>query len=264
MEEILSNKGGLQLCLDGFMYTKHSTRKSSIWWKCTWRSSHQRRGSLKTNLQKENPQVGQPHNHPPNQNQVQLAKVRLAMKRQATETRDKPSQILAQTVTQCEDEIKAMLPTASTCARTIRKQRPTPVVPQHLAELGDLLQDSTLTLGPNPEPFLVHDNGSNRHDCILVFGATSNLRLLAEADTFYMDGNFSMAPGIFKQVHVIHVPLATTFVTAVYALLLTKTRAIYKEVFQAVVDNVHSDLDLEMNVQTIVTDFEDAVLRLLR
>ena len=134
------------------MCTKHSTRESSIWWKCTWRSSHQCRGSLKTNLQKENPQVGQPHNHPPNQNQVQLAKVRLAMKRQATETRDKPSQTFARTVTQCEDEIKAMLPTASTCARTIRKQRPTPLVPQHLAELGDLPQDSTLTLGPNPEP----------------------------------------------------------------------------------------------------------------
>ena len=76
------------------------------------------------------------------------------MKPQATETRDKPSQIFAQTVTQCEDEIKAMLPTASTWARTIRKQSPTPVVPQHLAELGDLPQDSTLTLGPNPEPFL--------------------------------------------------------------------------------------------------------------
>ena len=199
--------------------------------KCMWRSSHQCRGSLKTNLQKENPQVG----HPPNQNQVQLAKVRLAMKRQATETRDKPSQIFAQTVTQCEDEIKAMLPTASTCARTIRKQHPTPVVPQHLVELSDLPQDSTLSLGLNPEPFLVYDNGSNRHDRISVFGATSNLRLLAEADTFflsfYMDGNFSMAPGIFKQVYVIRVPLATTFVTAVYALLPTKTRAMYEEFF---------------------------------
>ena len=32
MEIIKSNKGGLKLCLDGYMYTKHHTKSSFILW----------------------------------------------------------------------------------------------------------------------------------------------------------------------------------------------------------------------------------------
>ena len=260
MEVIQSNKGGLKLCHNGFMYTKHSTRKTKIWWKCTWRSSCQCRGSLITDLQRENPEVGQPHNHPADQSQVRLSKVRLTMKQQAAQTRDKPSQIFSQSVSQCDDAVKALLPTADSCKRTLRNQRPTPRALQRLADLGDLPREFTLTTGPTPENFLIYDNGNNRNDRILVFGTTASLRLFAAAETFYMDGNFAMAPNIFRQLYVIRVPFGRDVVTAVYALLPTKTRAVYEELFQALVDRC-TDMDLQLNVRYVITDFEDAVLR---
>ena len=35
MEIIKSNKGGLKMCMDGYMYTKLSVKSSSIFWKCS-------------------------------------------------------------------------------------------------------------------------------------------------------------------------------------------------------------------------------------
>ena len=84
MEIINSNKGGAKICYKGFMYTKQVTRKTKIWWRCVKRSSGQCRGSLTTNLILENPEVIQPHNHAADESQIQLAKIRSWMKRQAT------------------------------------------------------------------------------------------------------------------------------------------------------------------------------------
>ncbi|KAL8594414.1 hypothetical protein ACOMHN_018122 [Nucella lapillus] len=112
-------------------------------------------------------------------------------------------------------------------------------------DLGDLPQDFTMTVGPDPGQFLICDNGPNRADRLLVFATAAGLQLLAAVETFYMDGNFAMSPNIFCQI---------------YALLPAKTRASYERLFQPVVDKC-AELDLELNVQTVVTDFEDAVLR---
>ncbi|KAL8571375.1 hypothetical protein ACOMHN_020367 [Nucella lapillus] len=152
-----------------------------------------------------------------------------------------------------------MLSPAS-CKRTIRNQRPAPPAPRRLADLGDLPQDFTMTVGPDPGQFLICDNGPNRADRLLVFATAAGLRLLEAVETFYMDGNFAMSPNIFCQIYVIRVLLGNSPVTVVYALLPAKTRASYERLFQAVVDKC-AELDLELNVQTVVTDFEDAVLR---
>ena len=50
MEIITSNKGGLKLCLDGYMYTKHQTKASSIIWKCAQKAAHSCKSTLKTGL----------------------------------------------------------------------------------------------------------------------------------------------------------------------------------------------------------------------
>ena len=218
------------------------------------------RGSLKTDLERGNPEVGQAHNHAPDENQIRLAKVRLNMKRQAAETRDTPAQIFAHGASQCDDDVKALLPAADTCKRTLRNQRPTPPVPNRLMDLGELPFDFTVTAGPAPERFLISDNGPNRNDRILVFGTAAGLRLFAASDTVFMDGNFSMAPPIFKQIYVIRVPFGRTAVTVVYALLPTKTRATYEALFQTVLDEC-TNMNLDINISNVVTDFEDGVLR---
>ena len=59
---------------------------------------------------------------------------RNAMKDLATNTRDKPSQIFAQVVSQCDDNVQALLPLEENTKRTIRYQRPTPPVPATYAD----------------------------------------------------------------------------------------------------------------------------------
>ena len=98
-----------KLCYQGNMYTKHATRKTNKWWKCVKRSSTWCRGSLSTTLQNENPVLGQPHNHAPSDTSIKYSKTRNAMKDLATNTRDKPSQIFAQVVSQCDDNVQSLL-----------------------------------------------------------------------------------------------------------------------------------------------------------
>ena len=110
MEIIPSNRGGSKLCYQGYLYTKHATRETNQWWKCVKRSSIGCRGNLSTTLQNENPVPGQPHNHAPSDTSIKYSKTRNAMKDLATNTRDKPSQIFAQVVSQCDDNVQALLP----------------------------------------------------------------------------------------------------------------------------------------------------------
>ena len=135
MKIIPSNIGGSKLCSQGYMYTKHATRKTNQWWKCVKRSSIGCRGNLSTTLQNKNPAPGQPHYHAASDTSIKYSKTRNAMKDLVTNTRDKPSQIFAQAVSQCDDNVQALLPREENTKRTIRYQRPTPPVPATYADV---------------------------------------------------------------------------------------------------------------------------------
>jgi hypothetical protein len=135
MKIIPSNIGGFKLCYQGYMYTKYATRKTNQRWKCVKRSSTGCRGSLSTTLQNDNPVPGQPHNHAPCDTNIKYSKTRNAMKDLATNTRDKPSQSFVPVVSQCDDNVQALLPREENRKRTIRYQRPTPPVPATYADV---------------------------------------------------------------------------------------------------------------------------------
>ena len=84
----------------------------------------------------------------------------------------------------------------------------------------------TTTGGDNPKTFLRHDSGPNTHDRVVVFATDESLRALCRANTWFMDGNFSLAPPVFEQLYVIRAPLGTTCISCVYALLPGKTEAV--------------------------------------
>ncbi|KAL8564421.1 hypothetical protein ACOMHN_057443 [Nucella lapillus] len=111
------------------------------------------------------------------------------------------------------------MPSPASCKRTIRNQHPAPPAPRRLADLGDLPQDFTMTVGPDPGQFLICDNGPNRADRLLVFATAAGLRLLAAVETFYMDGNFAMSPNIFCQIYVIRFLLGNSPTNVCFKLL---------------------------------------------
>ena len=147
--------------------------------------------------------------------------------------------------------------TGKNCKRTIRYQRPNPPVPTTYADVR-LPEEYTTTT--NNQQFLQYDNGQNAENRMLVFYSPENLERLANSQTFFMDGTFSVAPHPCKQLNTIRVPFKDVAVTAVYTFLPNKCQDTYRELFQSIVDNCHAS-SLQLNVQTIITDFEDAVLR---
>jgi hypothetical protein len=108
--------------------------------------------------------------------------------------------------------------------------------------------------------FSCHKFDQNAENGMLVFYSPDNLERIANAQTFFIDGTFSVAQHPCKQLYTIRVPFKDVTVTAVYAFLPNKCQDTYKELFQSIVDNCHAS-NLQLNVQTIITDFEDAVIR---
>ena len=94
----------------------------------------------------------------------------------------------------------------------------------------------------NNQQFLQYDNYQNAENRMLVFYSPDYLERLANAQTFFMDGTFSVAPYI--QLYTIRVPFKDVTVTAIYAFLPNKCQDTYRELFQ-------SSSNLHFNVQTL-------------
>ena len=258
MEILQSNKGGSKLCYKGFIYTRHALCKTKQWWKCTLKSNRGR-GSLSTSAVRQSfTRPRQPHNHAPDEASINCTKLRNSMKEKARSSHNAPSQIVAESVSNCADVVKAMLPVENNSKRSIRRYRPQLPTPAHLGELT-IPAELTTTLDQDLQPFLLYDNGQDANNRVIAFATEDNLRLLAEADTFFMDGTFDTAPPLFKQMFTIRIAFSTTYITAVYCHLQKKARVGYQELFQAIVDKCE-ELGLTLNVTKVVSDFEDGLL----
>jgi hypothetical protein len=108
----------------------------------------------------------------------------------------------------------------------------------------------------------LYDNGQDAKNRVIAFATEDNLRLLAEAHTFFMDGTFDTAPPLFKQICTIRIAFSTTHITAVYCLFQKKARVGYQELFHAIVDKCE-ELGLALNVTKVVSNFEDYVPSML-
>ncbi|MPC69143.1 hypothetical protein E2C01_063358 [Portunus trituberculatus] len=154
------------------------------------------------------------------------------MRQQVASSLDKPSQIFAQAVVNQDHAVQKRFPCEENTKRSLRYHRRTPTMPEHLHDFT-LPYEWKDTLGSNPQQFLLYDNRPEAVSRIIAFATLEDLRRLAAAEAIYMDGNFKMAPAQFR---------------------------IRQELFDVVVDRI-TRFGINLHVQTVVTDFEDAVLR---
>ncbi|MPC21593.1 hypothetical protein E2C01_014581 [Portunus trituberculatus] len=111
------------------------------------------------------------------------------------------------------------------------------------AEVSPSLEDEWKdTLGPNPQQFLLYDNGPEAVSRIIAFATLEGLLRLAAAETIYILYGRQLQDGS----------------STVYS--SNKTRAVYSELFDVVVDSI-TQFGINLHVQRVLTDFEDAVLR---
>lgn len=150
-----------------------------------------------------------------------------------------------------------------TVKRALRAERSAhmPRDPDSLAQF--IIQgDWTTTGGINPVNFLLHDNGPDAADRIVIFGTDENLRRLAASTRWFMDGNFSMAPTIFAngQLYVILSKYNNIVLPAVFALLQRKNQTTYEYLFTVILEKCQQ-LQLHIDPRDIHLDFEYATMR---
>ncbi|KAL8622919.1 hypothetical protein ACOMHN_027040 [Nucella lapillus] len=219
-----------------------------------------------------------PHSHPADIATVERGRMRQRLLREVTSDPTRPSariynaelsedertsqeHIFSQAAAEIDVEARTELGREDSVKRSLRNQRlgRFPAVPDSLQNLiidGEWDQTS----GPDPQQFLINDNGPDTDTKVIVFGTSEALQQLCTADTWYMDGNHAVAPEHFCQLYVIRCPLGDTAVSTVYALLQRKSQATYELLLQAIVDKCRL-LHMEPDPSTIVIDFEQAMMR---
>ena len=210
-------------------------------------------------LQYANPRSFVAHNHNPDVDAIEVATLKATLKERAVVGDVQPARLLAGALLNASDAAKDRVK-MQTARRSIRrfKQGMVPPEPATRRQL-DFVGPWTTTGGDDPKPFLRHDSGQNARDRVVVFATDDSLRVLCRANTWYMDGNFSLAPPVFDQLYVIRAPLGTTCISCVYALLPGKTEAVYTQMLEAVTDACTA-LGFTADPTTVVTDFEMAAM----
>ena len=138
------------------------------------------------------------HNHLPDLKSIEITKANIQMKEKACITEKTPQKIFAEAAEELEEGTKHLIKSEDSAKRLIRSQRQDkfPKQPHRLLDLkieGDWSKTSC-----NPkENFLLYDNKSEDESRIIIFSTRSNMESLSNADTWMMDGNFSMAPEKF-------------------------------------------------------------------
>ena len=69
-----------------------------------------------------------------------------------------------------------------------------------------------------PVPFLIYDNGAGSSQRLIVFSSPEQLRQLAIATQWFMDGTFKTATRLFQQLYVIRAAVGESAISCVYAL----------------------------------------------
>ncbi|XP_030833106.1 uncharacterized protein LOC115920726 [Strongylocentrotus purpuratus] len=235
MEWIQSERGGRKLLLGGYMYVKQKDLADGYeGFECELRrNTRQCRAKIKVmgdNQFRDRTE----HNHPPNHGRSNATKVKAATKRRATESNERPQQVLMATLCEVTEEGRAALPSLNNMRRNIRRQRqenpnalPIPMTVEDL----EIPVDQRLTLGG--ELFLYHDSGRNDPRRILVFTTERNLQLLSTSESWFADGTFKVVPTIFFQLWTIHATYEGHVVPLVYCLMLNKDQASYARVLAA-------------------------------
>ncbi|KFD51147.1 hypothetical protein M513_07911 [Trichuris suis] len=197
------------------------------------------------------------HNHSPSASRVSVLKAVEALKTQARDTANAPCQIIQACTTSAAAEIAPCLPSANALRCMIRRVRKSHqyVEPRTLAEVH-VPEELQRTL--DGDLFLAKDPVVGE-DRILLFTTRTNVDKLAHAPVCIMDGTFKTAPTVFYQIYIIHAPVGSRIFPLVYALMSGKSQALYKRLFEDLVD-IAEEYELRLNPQVIMTDLELAAV----
>ena len=227
-------------------------------WECVKRRVNGCKARASTTLQFNDATFFHAHCHLPDYVDVNVTKAKASIKERAANTNEHPAEIYAQVVADCDENTRLRLPEERSLKRTIQRSRGS-IHPPEPASLQDLTVEGDYALTDGHERFLMYDNGVHARSRIIVFASDADLRSLASARIFMMDGNFKMAPKQFLQLYVIHVPVGQhSSVPLVYAFMQRKSEESYIELLDAIREKAE-ELGLVLQPDLIIVDFELAI-----
>ena len=260
MEFIKSNKGGIKIAFEGYVYSKlKELANEVISYECELRrSTSYCKAKIKV---KDNELVGKvnEHTHGPDVTRVENLKALQEMKNRARDTQETPQQIISRAVESMSETSAANLPTVSHLRRNLRQCRQRS---QNSLPVPQTTEDLVIPLEykctKNGEQFLLYDSGPINQR-ILIFGSEKSVSYLEKFEDWYMDGTFSVTPKLFSQVYTIHAFIGGCAVPALYCLLPDKSEATYTFLLEKV-----QSFNNSLHPRSIMVDFEKAMINSIK
>ncbi|XP_068218549.1 uncharacterized protein [Palaemon carinicauda] len=197
------------------------------------------------------------HTHSASTASVQVAKVKVNLKRCAEKSQEVPSVLINDRISGVPLSVQASLPTLDSMKKIIRRKRnDISLAPDNPTDLLQLAIPTAYKMykpdNLSEERFLLADSGpeSNR---IIIFGRESWVHYLVES-TWFVDGTFNIAPILFSQVYCILAKKLGVH-PILYIFLTNKQRSTYLRMFEMV-----KSLVPNLRPECIHCDFEQAVI----
>lgn len=256
LEFVMSKRGFKKLIYNGFMHfeEKRNVSLNRVYWKCCdYKVTHSRCSGRVITEGDEVIQFSN-HSHPGDPADVRKEQFMNQIKNVALVNTEKdPSTIIVDELSDLPENVQLRLAKRSSIKRNIRRVRSSnkvsdPSVPQNIS---DFIVPDELQITVDNKRFLLHDSGNDDSDRILAFSTAYNLRVLSRADYWLADGTFDFCPTIFSQIYTIHVLVENSVFPLVYALLPSKTEAVYKRLLQ-----ILKSLQPNLDPKFMMLDFE--------
>lgn len=262
LQFVLSEKGKKQLLRNGFLFYNNGVneRNGNTYWKCIYSDKHNKKHCSARIITTSNNEIQKEtdHNHGGDAAMVEAVKVKNELRNAALTTSESPHVLIASASAGIHDSVAAQLPSSSSLKRTIRNVRSAT-----LENHGNPKTRKEIELPPaysvteKKHNFVIYDKGAV-DDRMIVFGTEENLRLLAGAKHWLMDGTFGACSMLFGQLYSIHAIIGEKVVPLIYALLPGRSSAVYTEMFEKL-----KAAESELNPETIMLDMEQAVVKAL-
>jgi hypothetical protein len=264
---VYSTRGQEKIVAGGYLFYQEKNNNVTYYWCCEYRALRGCKGRAVTTLEGNNHILKKisGHNHSPDASRVDVTQALNEIKEKASESREKPSQIIQDAIVNMPEESFSYMPSNEALRKQISRvrQKNMPSQPQSLDDIDVPTWLHTTIRG---ERFLAKEIDFN-NEKIMIFCTISNIQHLEESRYWIMDGTFRTVPTLFYQMYTIHALVGgesnSRVFPMVYVLMTNKLERSYTQLFQELI-NLGEEAGYDLNPPLIITDFEPSVINSIR
>lgn len=255
-ETITSNRGRELLLVNNFkFYRSKVLQTDEVYWRCVQRTCKANVFTVRNNLIVRSNLT---HNHNIDVKKLNRQLITTSCKRAASEDlAEKPSKIIRR-------ELRENLPTTITTTdvdyirknlyNARRKHLPY-ALPSSAEELHTILSKLDIKTNRNENFLFINDDKEN----IVAFSCATNLRILCNIETVYVDGTFTYCPKFFTQMFTIHGFENGHYIPLIFCLLPNKRKSTYIMALRAIKEQCFDKFKVSLEPKKVVCDFEIAI-----